>query len=296
MPEGTPTKSAAPGWSLGARRAIAPDLFNSCPMPAKSAGSDEDLVAAEPMPTLDQRLALRERPHGPVVMRQRWSALLFLHWRVHPDLLRPHLPAGVHLDLHEGEAWLGIVPFFMQRVRPAFLPPMPGLSWFLELNVRTYVHDEQGTPGVWFFSLDCGQPLAVEFARRFFHLPYQHASMSAKSDDFTYYECRRNKADTPATYRYRQARDGRPAEPGSLEFFLAERYLLYSADRRGGIHHGRVHHHPYLLAPADCPEWSNAPATWDGIDLPDTPPDSALVAAPVDVAVFPLRSGSLQEP
>ncbi len=229
-------------------------------------------------------------------MRQRWSNLLFLHWRVDPDAIRRRLPDGLHLDLHDGEAWLGIVPFFMQRIRPAFLPPVPGLSWFLELNVRTYVHDDHGIPGVWFFSLDCNQPLAVGFARRFFHLPYEHATMRAKVGDFIHYECRRNDRDTPAIYRYRPAGEGTTAEPGSLEFFLAERYLLFSTDPGGGIHHGRVHHEPYRLAAADCPAWSAAPATWDGLDLPGTPPDSALVAEPVDVAVFPLRSGSAAKP
>ncbi len=222
-------------------------------------------------------------------MRQRWSCLLFLHWRVDPDMLRARLPDGLHLDLHDGEAWLGIVPFFMRRVRPSFLPPVPGLSWFLELNVRTYVHDDRGVPGVWFFSLDCDQPLAVEFARRFFHLPYEHAAMSARTGDFIHYTCRRKGCAETAAYQYRPAEDARPATPGSLEFFLAERYLLYSADRRSRIHHGRVHHRPYHLAPAECPGWSAAPATWDGIDLPDTPPESALVATPVDVSVFPLR-------
>lgn len=240
-------------------------------------------------PTLDQRLALRDRPSGLAVMHQRWSNLLFLHWRVDPEMLRARLPDGLHLDLHEDEAWLGIVPFFMQRIRPSFLPPVPGLSWFLELNVRTYVHDESGRPGVWFFSLDCNQTLAVEFARRAFHLPYEHATMSAQTNDFIDYTCRRKGADTAASYRYRPAGSGTPAEPGSLEFFLAERYLLFSADRKGGIHHGQVHHHPYRLAPADCPEWSAAPALWDGLTLPSSPPDSALVAEPVDVSVFPLR-------
>jgi uncharacterized protein YqjF (DUF2071 family) len=258
-------------------------------------------------PTLDQRLALRERPTGPVVMRQRWSDLLFLHWKVDPDMLRPRLPAGLHLDLHQGEAWLGIVPFFMQRVRPTLLPPVPGLSWFLELNVRTYVHNDQGIPGVWFFSLDCDQALAVEIARRFFHLPYEHAKMSAQRRPpahansgaptakptaprpWIHYTCRRETQGTTATYRYQAGSAGQAAEPGTLEFFLAERYLLYSADPRGHIFCGRVHHAPYQLSSAQCPEWSTAPATWSGLHLPETPPDSTLVSAPVDVRIHPLR-------
>lgn len=245
------------------------------------------------MPTLNQRLAVRERPRGLPVMRQRWSKLAFLHWRVEPNLLRPRLPAGLHLDLHDGEAWLGIVPFFMDRIRPVGLPPAPVLSWFLELNVRTYVHDDHGTPGVWFFSLDCNQPLAVELAHARFHLPYQHALMSARRDGSTvHYECRRESEPDTASFSYRPTGPTAPATPGSLEFFLAERYLLYSASPDGRLHSGRVHHAPYLLAPAACDEWSTLPAAWDGLSLPDTPPDSALYVEGVDVSVFPLRGSS----
>ncbi len=113
-------------------------------------------------------------------MRQRWTGLLFLHWPVEPALVAERLPAGLHVDTFEGNAWLGAVPFFMDRVRPVGTPPLPWLSWFMELNVRTYVHDDHGNAGVWFFSLDCNQPLAVEIARRSFHLPYQHAVMRSR--------------------------------------------------------------------------------------------------------------------
>jgi len=241
-------------------------------------------------PSLDQRLALRERPNGFVVMRQRWSKILFLHWRIDPDILRAKLPPGLHLDLHEDEAWLGIVPFFMERIRPVGLLPVPGLSWFLELNVRTYVHDENGLPGVWFFSLDCIQALAVEIARSLFHLPYEHAEMSSShKDQSTYYDCRRKSEPNPASFIYSSSGPGEPAEPGTLEFFLAERYLLYSARPDGSLFTGRVHHRPYLLSPAKCDAWSTAPALWDGLTCPTSPPDTALFVEHVDVSIFPLR-------
>ncbi len=128
-------------------------------------------------PTAADRLLLRERPAAPVVMHQRWRALLFAHWRIDPDAIQKTLPVGLHVDTCDGSAWLGVVPFFMDAVRPAFLPALPWLSWFQELNVRTYVHDEKGVPGVWFYSLDCNQPLAVAIARTLFHLNYRHAAM-----------------------------------------------------------------------------------------------------------------------
>ena len=241
-------------------------------------------------PTLEQRLALRQRPRGPAVMRQRWARILFLHWRVPAESLLPQLPAGLHLDLHEGEAWLGIVPFFMQRVRPVLAPPVPGLSSFLELNVRTYVHDAHGRPGVYFFSLDCDQPLAVEIARSFFHLRYEHATMSArKTIDLIEYEARREGRDSSACFRYGPGGPPAEAAPGSLEFFLAERYLLYSASPDGRLFTGRVHHQPYRLRPAVCDRWSVEPARWNGLEIPHRAPDSALFVDHVDVSIFPLR-------
>ncbi len=246
-------------------------------------------------PTHSQRLALREMPPGPAVMRQRWSGLLFLHWPVPVEMIASRLPRGLHVDTHEGVAWIGVVPFFMERVRPVCLPPVPWLSWFLELNVRTYVHDADGNPGVWFFSLDCNQPLAVEIARRAFHLPYQHAQMSAlRAGGRIEYECRRRSASQVAGFEYAAACGGVPAGEGTLEWFLVERYLLFSADRNGRIYTGRVHHAPYRIARADCRAWSAAPLGWEGFPVPETPPASMWVAEPVDVSVFPLCAAGVR--
>ncbi len=233
---------------------------------------------------------MREAPAGLPAMRQRWSGLLFLHWRVPVDVIADRLPAGLHVDTFDGSAWLGVVPFFMDRVRPVFLPPVPGVSWFMELNVRTYVHDDAGNPAVWFFSLDCNQPLAVEVARRWFHLPYEHAEMrAARSAGRISYRCRRRAAEAnEAVFDYEPARQGEAAAEGSLEWFLVERYLLISSDRRGRLRHGRVHHPPYQIAPARCKSWSAEPLRWNGFPVTNEAPASMLVAKPVDVRVFPL--------
>ncbi len=241
-------------------------------------------------PDLAQRLALRERPSGPAVMRQRWSRLLFLHWPADPGLLRPLLPRGLHLDLREGTAWVGVVPFLMERVRPSYLPAVPGLSWFLELNVRIYCHDDAGKPGVWFLSLDCNQPVAVELARKLFLLPYEHARMRHGGTlAATRYHCLRRGETEEAVYEYGPAGDPATAEPGSLEFFLLERYLLFSSGRKGKLFHGRVHHAPYRWAPARCNSWSTLPLKWNGLPEPPEAPASALWVEQVDVEIFPLR-------
>ena len=241
-------------------------------------------------PTLLQRLSLRQAPPAKPVMRQRWSNLLFLHWPVAPEVLRPHLPPGLHVDLFDGQAWLGVVPFAMERVHPVGLPPLPWVSWFLELNVRTYVHDESGRPGVWFFSLDCNQPVAVEVARRFFHLPYYHARMNAVfAGGEMAYSSRRKGSDAVSRFRYRRPVHAEPAREGSLEWFLVERYLLFTADHAGKVRSGRVHHEPYRIEEAKCGEWSSVPVTEDGLGRVEGPPASMLVAEPVDVRIFPLE-------
>src|ERR1700752_1138850 len=125
---------------------------------------------------MDDRLAIRTRPGGIRLMRQNWGKLLFMHWRLDPEILRPLIPAQLSIDTFGGRAWIGVVPFTMWGSRASFLPPIPGTSAFHELNVRTYVHHE-GVPGVWFFSLDAANSLAVWGARTFYHLPYFNARM-----------------------------------------------------------------------------------------------------------------------
>lgn len=242
------------------------------------------------MPTDAQREAPRQRPAGTPVMTQRWAHLLFLHWEVPAEQLQATLPAGLHLDTFEGKGQLGIVPFFMEKVRPRFLPPVPGLSWFLELNLRTYVHDDEGRPGVWFYSLDANQRIAVELARKLFHLPYQHAQMSAREEEgLIDYQSRRRDTDQTARYRYQGHGEPLTAEPGTLEFFLLERYLLFSCNRQGELKVGQVHHRPYPFQKATCEDPSLLPFTWNNFPAPHSPPVSALYSPGVEVEIFPLR-------
>lgn len=226
---------------------------------------------------------------NPVLATQRWSDLLFLHWRVDIAAIQATLPPGLTVDSFDGEAYLGIVPFAMGRVRPALLPPVPWLSWFLELNVRTYVRDAAGTPGVWFYSLDCDQPVAVEIARRFFHLPYEHARMSVeRRDRELHYACqRRGRTASPWQFAWQTKADGAPARSGSLDHFLVERYVLYSADRRRRLYQGRVSHTPYQVHTPTLLAHSTGPAQLAGFDL-HGPPVSILAAEPVAVSIHPL--------
>lgn len=240
-------------------------------------------------PSLAQRCDLRQRPAGRLVGRQRWNQLLFAHWKIDPAAVQATLPRGLYVDTFASAAYLGIVPFAMERVRPAWLPPLPGLSWFLELNVRTYVHDATGRPGVWFYSLDCNQALAVAIARRFFHLPYRHARMAASvRDGVIHYECQRHDdAARPGRFDWTPGATAASVAPGSLDFFLVERYLLFAADPVGRLYSGRVHHAPYRVSAPKVSEFSVEPARLAGFRL-DGEPASVLAALPVDVSIFPL--------
>lgn len=240
-----------------------------------------------PDATTEALLEARVRPDRPHVLYQRWTELAFLHWRWDPAALQRTLPPGLVVDTFQGEGWLAIVPFFMRDIRPRFCPTVPGISNFLELNVRTYVRDAQGRHGVWFYSLDCNQPIAVWTARTFFHLPYRHARMSAKrADEWIDYACRRRGESAESRFRYRVASTSRPAEPGTLAFFLAERYLLF-APTPGGIRCGQVHHVPYPLADLELEAWDANPLAQAGFGSPDRPPDHLLGASGVSVRVYP---------
>ena len=241
------------------------------------------------LPSLAQREVLRTAPAAPFVMHQRWQDLLFLHWSCAPEVIQSSLPAGLHVDTFEGRAWVAIVPFVMRGIRPRGLPPVPGLSNFLELNLRTYVHDDAGRPGVWFYSLDCHQSLAVWTARTFFHLPYQRADMtrSCHADGWQQYRSQRRGDEAVSEFTYRFTGTPRLALPGTLEFFLAERYLLFAATPRG-LRLGRVHHAPYPLVDAQVQTWDTRLFRLAGLPEPDRPPDHVLGSPGVAVRIWPL--------
>lgn len=117
------------------------------------------------------RLLPSDKPPSHPVMYQRWAYLLFLHWPVPVSLLRPLVPSRLTIDTFGGQAYVGLVLFTMTGVRPVLLPAAPCLSNFHETNVRTYVHLDGKDPGVWFFSLDAANSVAVKLAQWLFKLP-----------------------------------------------------------------------------------------------------------------------------
>ncbi|MBV8486031.1 MAG: DUF2071 domain-containing protein [Verrucomicrobia bacterium] len=224
----------------------------------------------------------------PGVMYQRWHHLLFLHWAVEPEAVQRTLPQRLSVDTYAGRAWIGIVPFFMRRVRPVMLPFLS--SNFLELNLRTYVKDHRGVPGVWFYSLDANDPLAVWMARLLFGLPYRHAKMDAEERrDEISYSCQRRGSSTVQEYRFLPSDELGEAEIGSLEFFLIERYRLFSV-RGARLLTGRVYHSPYHLRKVVVSKFDKHPFQLDGLPTLPGSPDNVLYSTGVDVTVYPARA------
>jgi uncharacterized protein YqjF (DUF2071 family) len=224
-------------------------------------------------------------------MYQQWRDLLFLHWTFPPAEIQRTLPDGLIVDQFDGRAWIGIVPFLMRNIRPRGQPAVPGISNFLELNLRTYVYDRSGVPGVWFYSLECNQPLAVAVARRFFHLPYQHARMQASRglDGVIHYRSVRRGAEGPACEFENAAAEPMDAvPPGSLEYFLVERYRLY-ASGKGQLWSGAVHHPPYPLTRTKVSRWNERLLVLNGFVPTNRAPDHVILSPGVDVSVFPLK-------
>lgn len=219
----------------------------------------------------------------------RWSQLLFMHWPVPVEALRPHVPPMLEIDTFDGAAWIAVVPFTMSGVRARFTPALPGTGSFHELNVRTYV-THNAKPGVWFFSLDAANRPAVEAARLTFHLAYFNARMSlAERDGRIEYTSTRTDRRAPSANldcTYWSEAQPRRATPGSLEAFLTDRYRLFASElppaspKRVWV--GEIDHDPWLLAPARCEVRTNTMAEPLGIA---TPSEGALLhlAQPVNV-------------
>jgi len=227
-----------------------------------------------------------------------WRDLLFAHWAVRPELVRQLIPASLELDLFEGYAWIGAVPFLMENTTARFVPPIPGVHAFPELNLRTYVKAagrHESKPGVWFFSLDAGQRLAVRTARAFFHLPYFDAEFEIGGGPEILYRSRRTHRGAPAASfdaSYRPMGLTYHTMPGDLDSFLTDRYCLYSADETGTVYRGEIDHAPWPLQQAEAEVRVNTLGDWLRIPL-EGKPQTVHFARALDVHAWliqPVRS------
>lgn len=212
-------------------------------------------------------------------MQQRWNNLLFAHWPVPAAEIGALLPPTLSVDTYDGSAWVGVVPFWMDQIRYRGLPAIPGANRFPELNLRTYVRDRtKNTPGVYFFALDAANPLAVAVARAIFKLPYYWAKMSIAPEEpekptgWFRYSSRRRMSGHPVKFEARYRSLGRPAEKTQMEYFLTERYALFTAGHEGELFQGNIHHEPWPLEQAEAEFMRNNLPEAHGIRLPDAKP------------------------
>jgi hypothetical protein len=225
-------------------------------------------------------------PSLPWVMFQSWRDLLFAHWRMPAERLRPLVPAQLALDEFDGSAWVALTPFLLADLHARGLPALPRVSTFPELNLRTYVRVD-GKPGVWFFSLDAGSALAVSGARLLYRLPYHLAEMRIDRDgEWIRYHSRRERGEAELSAAYRPT--GAPFEPvpGTLEHFLVERYALYTVLRNGRVLRAEIHHPKWLLQPAQAEIERNTVGDASGVAL-DGAPAALHFAGRQDTLVWP---------
>jgi uncharacterized protein YqjF (DUF2071 family) len=222
----------------------------------------------------------RPFPSGHWRMRQRWNDLLYAHWPVPAASLAPLVPAGLRVDTFQGSAWLGVMPFWMDRVKVRGVPPVLGARSFPDLAFRTYVRDEQTeTPGVYFLSLDASSLLAVAAGRALYHLPYHWSAMRLEQQterEFSFYS-RRRFAPQPVVFKARYRGLGPTVKlaeirPGTLEYFLLERSCMFSRNRAGEPIRAILHHVSGPLEEAEAEIEQNDLASALGIALPGQKP------------------------
>jgi uncharacterized protein len=227
-------------------------------------------------------------PEGSWLQGQTWCDLLFAHWRVPVEQLRRVIPPVLPLHLYDdGSAWIGVTPFVVKGLRPRGTPPLPWISHFPELNVRTYV-ELDGKPGIYFFSLDAARRAAVIAARRMYRLPYFHARMRADrvGSRIDYESERIDPSGPPAAFRGHYSPSGEITHD-HLARWLAERYCAYIVDESGQPLRIDIHHPPWPLQPAKGELEAQGMADQIGIELEGEP--LLHFSARQDTLIWPLK-------
>lgn len=228
------------------------------------------------------RLELRRQPKLSSFMRQTWRDLLFLSWEVDPDEIQKSLPEGLFVDTFQGKAYITLVPMFVEQHRLGL--SVPGFTDFLEVNVRTYVYDKEGIPGVWFYSLDFSSRLGCFIANRFFNLPYVFSELEGRREESIYLKGVRHHK-THMEFTYKPEDETFLAEMGSLDFFIAERYTLYTA-KGNKLDRGRIYHKPYPLSKVEATFKADDLFQINHLKNPGRKPDHIIFSKGVDVDFY----------
>ena len=186
---------------------------------------------------------LPDRKHSLV---QEWKYLTFMHWRVSPKILSHYLPEGIELDLYEGNAYVGLIPFLMKDVHPRLLFPISGISNFPEFNIRTYVK-VNNKPGVYFLTLDAQSLITCFYASRAYGLPYNYTMGKIEVNEKRYsWESKRFIKGYEVSGTSNMIGKSMISKQGSIEEFLFERYCLFAL-RNKKICVGYTKHNPWNI-------------------------------------------------
>jgi uncharacterized protein YqjF (DUF2071 family) len=194
-------------------------------------------------------------PRGEPLLFSDWMRVLMMHFEVDAGALQRHVP--YELDLNEGRAFVTLVAFTMENMRPCVGGELS--SWLLKpiathdfLNVRTYVR-HKGESGIHFLPEWLSNWLAVQLGPRTFGLPYRHGRTSYQHDWHNgRYRGSVQDVGTKALFQY-HAQSGlalplRSCEENSLEEWLMERYTAFNS-AGGRKLFFRVWHAPWPQTP-----------------------------------------------
>lgn len=238
---------------------------------------------------LENRLEARKRPSLTPVMYQEWRDLLFLHWEFDPKVIQNTLPPGLFVDTFQDKAYVSIIPFFMKNVSFGNMPALPGFANFMEVNLRTYVYDRNGIPGIWFYSLDLNSQMGTSAARQFFYLPYYYATFNGglKGEEFIFSGKREDDPSVAVEFIYKPTEPHFFAQPDSLDFFLTERYVMFTY-QANQLYLGRVHHAPYPLSQVEVVKYNESLFNINHLPNPNRSPNVVQYSNGVDVDIFKL--------
>lgn len=187
------------------------------------------------------------------IMRQKWRNVLFLHWPIPVEKLRPHIPSSLQIDTFNGSAWLGIILFVLEGIFPFEIPSISLTPKFPEINVRTYVKYD-GKPGIYFLSIDVMNWASLKIAKNWYHLPYHSSQIFFQKEEqkFHCHSIRKGNENTPISFKGKYAPVSEVYFPkeGTLDHWLIERYCLYSSNNGINIYCGDIHHRPWPLQKA----------------------------------------------
>lgn len=184
-------------------------------------------------------------PYSSWLWYQEWNDALFLHYKVDEDLLKPLIPSSLAIDTLHGEAWVSVVMFKMEHIRPRLLPAVPSISFFNEVNIRTYVIRDNKA-GVYFLDIIADNWLSCALAKAFSGLPYKYQKISRSQSSF--------RSDN-LTCKYEIGMCLQ--EKDEHDLWLTERYCLYNQSKKGELYRYDIHHLPWSINELSISDFSN---------------------------------------